>query len=151
MSAIWILFAQLPPVTPTVRPTSNLNDVTTRVQINSVVSAIGVRLQVTSVVFQELLGPSAFASSGKVVNGVGMILVANVRPEPGKYCAPLSTIDQLDLRVVRVNHFGLKHASLHERDERLHKICDARQPVVNGAATDVDAVTREYVLLSITR
>ena len=65
-------------------PARNLLDQTFRLNINSVVASISVRLQVAFVARQELVRTGALPSFREFVNGIRMIRVTEVSPEPSQ-------------------------------------------------------------------
>ena len=82
--------------------------------VETVVAGIGVGLHVAFVVFQEFFGAFAAAGPGEVVNGVGVIGVAEVDPQVG--AVGLDLVLNRDGGVVGVDDGGLEHAFLHGAD-----------------------------------
>ena len=86
-----VLFASLVPVAARVSPAGDFDDRTARLQIDSVVAAIGVGLKIAVESFQEVLRTGVSSRFGEVVDFVWMIMITQVRTagEAGLFELPL--------------------------------------------------------------
>ncbi len=120
--------------------------------VDAVVPAVGVGLKIAFEVGEPRARPGAGSVGRVVVDDVGVMLVADVGPDPAALALALHVlILHRHAGVVGVDHLRLPHAIAHQIDQRLDQVRAGEHPRAHRAAGDVDLLTLEDLFESVER
>jgi hypothetical protein len=117
-----IVLLRIEELSPRMGPTGYFENPVVGAQVDRVVARIGIGVQVAAVVFQESLRTVPAAAERKVVDRLGMAVVAHIGPEAALAAAVLSANQHGDLGVVRPEYWALNDQLPLQLVERLKQI-----------------------------
>ena len=132
-------------------PATHRDDPAGRFLDHRFVGCIGIRLQITAEILEELGWPVPAARIAIVIDCVAMITLADVRPELAGPCRIPREVQHSHGGLIGVDHIRLDHPLSHQLNQRAEQDRTLGQPAAERASGQEDAVAGQHVLLAIQR